>query len=247
MVYTAVINMAYRSLTSQFDNMNGSTLMHHKLRMEIAHKTHEEIVQCVQSEIVTRMLKGQWLGVYCVTALLRPLLLHIALSVSCSCADALDFPFKRNPTNFTSHPPSEDTIDMAPLEHLVDTLLSDEQHVNNSFIPDALERRLYLNCLTLMFQVMDAFFSSIFCDFMGHRLSMKFGPHMNKLVSKEYTEKRGAATHVPVSASGVLGHTHLAVDDALIDKMVEAHLASSANIEMLPDFIERRLMKVRWV
>ena len=44
---------------------------------KVAHKTHEEIVQCVHSEIVTRML--------------------------------------------------DETIDMAPLQHMVDTLLSDDQ------------------------------------------------------------------------------------------------------------------------
>ena len=92
---------------------------------------------------------------------------------------------------------------------------------------------------------MDAFFSSIFCDFMGHRISMKFCQH-SKLESKAYAEMRGDA-HVSVSSSSTLGHTHMAVDEALINKMVDNHLNSSANIEMLPDFIERRLMKVRRV
>ena len=44
------------------------------------------------------------------------------------------------------------TVDIEPLEMMVDALLADNQHINISIIPDSVERQLYLNCLLIIFR-----------------------------------------------------------------------------------------------
>lgn len=124
-----------------------------------------------------------------------------------------------------------DAINMKPLERMVDALL-EAAPINQAFIPDSLERQLYLNCLVIIFQVLQAFARSVSIDLVGHKLALDLKPCEAALDSVTESIKEGGN-----------GSVLFLADDALLERLVDDHLDSGGNVEWVPDFIERAIIK----
>jgi hypothetical protein len=72
-----------------------------------------------------------------------------------------------------SFPPT--TMDMQPLEQLASVLLQN-QAVNQTVIPDAVEKKLYINCLKIIFWVLHIITTNLRVTFCGHTLSLQLTP-----------------------------------------------------------------------
>jgi len=68
-----------------------------------------------------------------------------------------------------------DSIDHAALEAVADRLLANKA-VNQPLIPDVVERQLYVNCLKLVFRLLDAVASTLRVTLCGHDVRLVFKP-----------------------------------------------------------------------
>lgn len=115
-----------------------------------------------------------------------------------------------------------ETIDVARLEQVVDLMLSNKE-LNIWVIPDALERRVYLAALAIIFQALQAFARSTSVGISGHELSLNFKANSN-WKPEDVVEKM------------------LTGNSAVIDELVDDHL-SAHNILWIPDAVERALLR----
>ena len=67
------------------------------------------------------------------------------------------------------------SIDHAALEAVADRLLANKA-VNQPLIPDVVERQLYINCLKLVFRLLDAIASTLRITMCGHDIRVMFEP-----------------------------------------------------------------------
>ena len=110
--------------------------------------------------------------------------------------------------------------DPALLEAVVGRLLAN-QSINQTWLPDALEARLYTNVLRVFFTVLDDCVSAISLNLVGHELLL------------DLRARRGAAW---------LASDARPVDEAVVRRLTEDLLADPrANIGWLPDEVERQL------
>lgn len=80
----------------------------------------------------------------------------------------------------------QSSVDYKPLEELADTLLRNKA-INQSLVPDPVERQLYLNCLKIMFWIFDIITSSVKLTFCGHTIAMTMN---SASVTKRYIGSR---------------------------------------------------------
>lgn len=69
----------------------------------------------------------------------------------------------------------QSNIDPKPLQDLAETLLKNKA-INQKLLPDGVERQLYMNCLKIIFWILDLVASSVKVNFCGHTLSMDVSP-----------------------------------------------------------------------
>ncbi len=120
-------------------------------------------------------------------------------------------------------PPPPRSADRTPvsrdaLEQVVDNLLTNES-LNQSWLPDAVERALYLNILNIAFLVIDDFASALSLSILGFELVLDFRP-----------KAATGGKRPPVQ-----------VDETVVRQLADETLASSANIALIPDNVERRV------
>lgn len=87
------------------------------------------------------------------------------------------FGWKKRSVPPPSPPPPEPPRSDADraIDAIVERLLNDE-HVNQRFIPDALERRVYHAVIGATIGVIREVAANSYVDFLGHRLSFSFEP-----------------------------------------------------------------------
>ena len=84
------------------------------------------------------------------------------------------------------------SIDHAALEAVADRLLANKA-VNQPLIPDVVERQLYINCLQLVFRLLDAIASTLRITMCGHDIRVMFEPcsdQSTRDLIKERLQKR---------------------------------------------------------
>ena len=69
----------------------------------------------------------------------------------------------------------QSTMDPKPLEALADSLLQNEA-VNLTVVPDAVEKQVYVNSLKIIFWIIHLISSTVKITFCGHALSLEFAP-----------------------------------------------------------------------
>lgn len=69
-----------------------------------------------------------------------------------------------------------ETVDVTAIEKLVDELLKDNE-MNIAWLPDSIEKSLYVTVLFLIFTVIEVVASSIEVTLIGHALKLSFGPN----------------------------------------------------------------------
>lgn len=122
-------------------------------------------------------------------------------------------------------PPPPPTADPTPvsreaLDAVVTRLLANES-LNYYWLPDRVERQLYLNVLHIAFSVIDDFAAAISLSLLGFELVLDLRP-------KPRSEW--------VAASGL----HHKVDETLVARLTDAQLART-NQALIPDALERQL------
>ena len=88
------------------------------------------------------------------------------------------------------------SIDHAALEAVADRLLANKA-VNQPLIPDVVERQLYINCLKLVFRLLDAIAHTLRITMCGHDIRMMFEPCSDQSTRdwiKERLQKRAGDT-----------------------------------------------------
>ena len=79
-------------------------------------------------------------------------------------------------------------IDEEILEQVADRLLMNSS-VNQILVPDVVERQLYINCLKLIFHMLDSIAYSLRITFCGHDLRLHFEPSKKPLAPKSSTTR----------------------------------------------------------
>lgn len=87
-------------------------------------------------------------------------------------------------------------VEMELLEEVADRLLANK-FVNQALIPDYIERPLYVNCLKILFRVLDLLVSSFRLTVCGHDISIQMGP------SQRYAIQEAALKRASASFSGI--------------------------------------------
>ena len=82
---------------------------------------------------------------------------------------------KRVKQAYASNAYGPGSIDHAALESVADRLLANKA-VNQPLVPDIVERQLYVNCLKLVFRLLDAVASTLRCTLCGHDVRIHFEP-----------------------------------------------------------------------
>jgi hypothetical protein len=135
-------------------------------------------------------------------------------------------------------------IDEKKLEQVADRLLMNSS-VNQTLVPDVVERQLYINCLKLIFHLLDTIAASLRITFCGHDLCLHFEPSKKALAPKSSNtsvsskELLEVATRA-VNPDGIYGDFQvqlLASLYGLILGLVDDLLANT-EIEMLSDRIK---------
>lgn len=134
-------------------------------------------------------------------------------------------------------------IDEKMLEQVADRLLMNSS-VNQLLVPDAVERQLYINCLKLIFHMLDTIAASLRITFCGHDLRLHFEPSKKPLAPKSSTTHVSSKELVEVATrtvnpDGIYGDFQvqlLASLYGLILGLVDDLLANT-EIEMLTDRI----------
>jgi hypothetical protein len=67
------------------------------------------------------------------------------------------------------------TVGHAEIKQMVDTFMADE-NINQRFIPDVIERHLYMRILSLLLHTVKHVVDSTKMEFMGHTLSISMQP-----------------------------------------------------------------------
>ena len=99
------------------------------------------------------------------------------------------------------------SIDHAALESVADRLLANKA-VNQLLVPDIVERQLYVNCLKLVFRLLDAVASTLRCTLCGHDVRIHFEPCADQTtrewisdrLRKRASEKSSQLTEVDLNA-----------------------------------------------
>jgi hypothetical protein len=108
-------------------------------------------------------------------------------------------------------------IDEKILEEVADRLLANKA-VNNILIPDFIERQLYLNCLKLVFRVLDTIAASFRITVCGHDIRLHFEPSSNTAVDRGALMKAAASSLTKVDIEAVKAFARQAgVDDVADD------------------------------
>jgi hypothetical protein len=74
-------------------------------------------------------------------------------------------------------------IDESELELIASKLLENNL-VNHSFVPDAIEHQVYANCLKLIFRVLDSLADSLSIRICGHEITLGFEPMARRLATE---------------------------------------------------------------
>jgi len=113
-------------------------------------------------------------------------------------------------------------IDRKVLEDFVDSIL-EEPTLNSPFIPDVIERVVYLNCVIVVFNLIADLSQGVKISFMGHKLTWRFEPET--LVENQK----------PIASS-----PDLEIPEGLIFALVDEIINDDdINVTWIPDAIER--------
>ncbi|KAI2492416.1 hypothetical protein MHU86_22155 [Fragilaria crotonensis] len=135
-------------------------------------------------------------------------------------------------------------IDEEILEQVADRLLMNSS-VNQTLVPDVVERQLYINCLKLIFHMLDSIAYSLRITFCGHDLRLHFEPSKKPLAPKSSTTRVSSkdlleVARRAVNPDGVYGDFQvqlLASLYGLVLGLVDDLLANT-EIDMLSDKIK---------
>lgn len=119
-----------------------------------------------------------------------------------------------------------DPVNRESLAVFVDELLA-EKAINITALPDSIERKLYVNCLVILFQTLQCLAKSIHIDLAGgHRLSLDFN---TKGLHASAQKKKQMRVCI--------------MDHALLDRLVQQHLDSPNNAKAVPDALEGYIIR----
>ena len=91
-------------------------------------------------------------------------------------------------------------VDNAALEAVADRLLANKS-VNQPLVPDFVERQLYINCLKLVFRLLDAVAATVRLNVCGHDVMIHFEPTGDSSsLRQRAVEKSSALTNIDVAA-----------------------------------------------
>lgn len=121
-----------------------------------------------------------------------------------------------------------DPVNRKALSEMVDILLENEK-LNISWLPDKLEKQLYLNVLVVLFSTIEVVSESLQLNLLGHVLKLDFCGN-----GKGYER---------LSTKG-----NSMVSEAHVDKMIDELLAQPEyNNKYIPDYMERSLYKSLYI
>jgi hypothetical protein len=135
-------------------------------------------------------------------------------------------------------------IDEEILEQVADRLLMNST-VNQILVPDAVERQLYINCLKLIFHMLDSIAYSLRITFCGHDLRLHFEPSEKPLAPKSSTTAVSSKELLEiarraVNPDGVYGDFQVQLLASLYGLVLGLldDLLANTEIEMLSDRIK---------
>ena len=113
------------------------------------------------------------------------------------------------------------------LAAIIEALLEDDA-VNSSWVPDWLERQVYVTMLHLMFHVTVDVLDTVEVTWMGHRMQLK--------------QAGGVVTVPPFDVKSHL-HSESMIDRHLVETAVDTMLKDPCtNHWLVPKFVERRML-----
>jgi hypothetical protein len=136
-------------------------------------------------------------------------------------------------------------IDEAILEQVADRLLSNGA-INQTMVPDLVERQLYINCLKLIFHLLDTMAASFCITFCGHDLRLHFEPSTKSRditavssTTKIDVEELQALARREVEAQGLYGEFQAQLQASLYGLVlgIVDDLLANTEIEILSDVI----------
>ena len=117
-------------------------------------------------------------------------------------------------------------INMLVLEAMANELLLNK-NINQRWLPDVIEKEIYVNCIRIIFTIIDSIADSIAFHMCGHQLSINFTP-LNEERARHLVE--GHASNIEIDETAL---------DTIVDEMVkESHEASPVTgmISYLPGY-----------
>jgi hypothetical protein len=136
-------------------------------------------------------------------------------------------------------------IDEAILEQVADRLLANVA-INQTMVPDSIERQLYMNCLKLIFHLLDSMAASFCITLCGHDLRLHFEPSSKtkdltavSSTTKVDVEELMALARREVDAQGLYGEFQAQLQASLYGLVlgIVDDLLANTEIEILSDVI----------
>mmetsp|Transcript_21368 Transcript_21368/g.29932 ORF Transcript_21368/g.29932 Transcript_21368/m.29932 type:complete len:312 (-) Transcript_21368:553-1488(-) len=115
-------------------------------------------------------------------------------------------------------------IDKKILEDFVDDMLR-QPSLNSPFIPDVIERVVYLNCVIVVFNLIADLAQGVEISFLGHKMAWRFEPESFLTENKKTWDELSPDLEIPESL--IMG---------LVDEIMDDH---DINVTWIPDVIER--------
>ena len=148
-------------------------------------------------------------------------------------------------------------IDEKILQKVADRLMKNSS-INQTLVPDAVERQLYINCLKLIFHLLDTIAASICITFCGHDLRLHFEPSQKTMSAASSTTKLNTKelqdiARKAVDSEGIYGEFQVQlqaslyglvlglIDDLLANTEI-AMLSDRIGIDIVPEMKTRKAL-----
>ena len=136
------------------------------------------------------------------------------------------------------------------IEQVADRLLSNSA-VNQTLVPDVVERQLYINCLKLIFHLVDTMAASFCVTFCGHDLRLHFEPSPKASISaassttKVNLAELQAIARNEVESEGIYGEFQIQLQASLYGLVLGLidDLLANTEIEILSDRVSIDIVK----